>query len=797
MSFLHLTLLAGGAFVAVPILLHLLMRRRPKHEVFPALRFVKQLRQTNQQKLRFKNWLLLLLRCAIVLALALGLARPTVASGQLAGWALLGGLGFLAVIAGLAAVSGLIGGLNRLFAGGLGIVALLLAIAAVTTFVRMQRSGGETLVTQREAPVAAALVFDTSPRMALQFENETRLEVAKEMGDWLLKQLPEDSEVAVVDNSTGTAVFSIDVMAARKAIQAMTQSTATLPLAQPLKAALELLSTNEKATKEIYLISDLTRQSWVGSPEVSLVDQITDARVRVYLLDVGVEEPQNITVGVPRLPAELVARGSQLTIECELRNVGRRRDVTAEFVIEKPDPRLPMIVDDKPVLPKLQLRHEQTVELADNGSAWVEFTLPTLSAGSHHGQIRLRGFDGLEIDNRRYFTVQATDHWPVLVATGSGAEPTLLTDVLATLEEQRTGQAPFACDTVAIDDLRSSKLTAYSAIALLDPPPLPDGVWRRLALFVERGGGIAIFLGRNAGSADTFNSAAALELLPSRIVRQWNAPRGGLTLRMADAPHPMLRHLRPMADSIPWSDFPIKRHWAMDEVDDSNVIFWFSNRKPAVVERQLGLGRVVVMNTPISDPLNVPGRPAWNQLPTGVNPWPYFALADETFRYIVQQGESRLNYEVGQPVSLTVRDNTGKGRYLLFDPSGVWQEVTASKNRVALHFADEPGTYRLRPASGRGANWGFSMNLPTQATNLQRLDQVALDQWLGEGGYRLARDREAVNREVGEARIGHELYPWLLVFIALVLVLEHLLANRFYNRRGALESERPPGAAAA
>ena len=81
MSFLNISLLAGSLFVAVPILLHLLMRRRPQHVIFPALQFVKRLRQTNQQRLRLKNWLLLLLRCAIVVALAVAVARPTIASG--------------------------------------------------------------------------------------------------------------------------------------------------------------------------------------------------------------------------------------------------------------------------------------------------------------------------------------------------------------------------------------------------------------------------------------------------------------------------------------------------------------------------------------------------------------------------------------------------------------------------------------------------------------------------------------------------------------------------------------------
>ena len=42
MSFLHFSLAAlGSLFVAIPILLHLLMRQRPKHFQFPALRFVQ------------------------------------------------------------------------------------------------------------------------------------------------------------------------------------------------------------------------------------------------------------------------------------------------------------------------------------------------------------------------------------------------------------------------------------------------------------------------------------------------------------------------------------------------------------------------------------------------------------------------------------------------------------------------------------------------------------------------------------------------------------------------------------
>ena len=77
----------------------------------------------------------------------------------------------------------------------------------------------------------------------------------------------------------------------------------------------------------------------------------------------------------------------------------------------------------------------------------------------------------------------------------------------------------------------------------------------------------------------------------------------------------MLRAFRPI--NVPWNYFPIYRHWVLDEsIPDATVIVRFGNGQPAIYERRLGNGRVLVMTTPVSDPLNIPERPTWNYLPT-------------------------------------------------------------------------------------------------------------------------------------------------------------------------------------
>ena len=119
LSFLTPLLLGGAALVAVPIVLHLLMRRKPVKHEFPAVRFLKERVQANRRRLRLQHLLLLLLRMAAIALVALALARPVLRG---AGW-----LG------------------------------------------------------DREGPVAAAFIFDTAPRMELRDANRTRLEQAAEL----------------------------------------------------------------------------------------------------------------------------------------------------------------------------------------------------------------------------------------------------------------------------------------------------------------------------------------------------------------------------------------------------------------------------------------------------------------------------------------------------------------------------------------------------------------------------------------------------------------------------------------
>jgi hypothetical protein len=246
--------------------------------------------------------------------------------------------------------------------------------------------------------------------------------------------------------------------------------------------------------------------------------------------------------------------------------------------------------------------------------------------------------------------------------------------------------------------------------------------------------------------------------------------------------HPIMAGLRPYSTSVPWDRFPVFYHWNLDELsDDARAVMAYSDGKPAVVENRHGAGRVLIMTTPISDPPRPQGRQAWNELLTGEDAWPGFVLVYEMMQYLVRSGQTTLNLIAGETAVLPNDPAEHPERYQLFTPSDQPQDVLARDGRVIVRFTDQPGAYRLRGQKDGPLVRGFAVNLSGDTSDLTRLEPAQLDDILGPGRYKIARGQEEIDRAVGIDRIGSEFYPILMTLMALVLGMEHVLANRFYT----------------
>ena len=74
---MHPEMLALGALaISVPIIIHLLNRRRFKEVDWAAMEFLLDAEQKNKKRVRLEHWILLLLRCLTMLLIGTLIARP-------------------------------------------------------------------------------------------------------------------------------------------------------------------------------------------------------------------------------------------------------------------------------------------------------------------------------------------------------------------------------------------------------------------------------------------------------------------------------------------------------------------------------------------------------------------------------------------------------------------------------------------------------------------------------------------------------------------------------------------------
>lgn len=85
MNFLNPLFLFGLAAAAIPILIHLFTRRRPREVRFPSLEFLAEVHQSEIRRLKLKQWLLLALRTLAIACLALAMSRPALRGGAAGG----------------------------------------------------------------------------------------------------------------------------------------------------------------------------------------------------------------------------------------------------------------------------------------------------------------------------------------------------------------------------------------------------------------------------------------------------------------------------------------------------------------------------------------------------------------------------------------------------------------------------------------------------------------------------------------------------------------------------------------
>jgi len=664
------------------------------------------------------------------------------------------------------------------------LLARMLLVALMALALARPRLFSQTASSDREVPTALGLVFDTSLSMSYKVRDKSLLELAKEQAYEILKKLPSSSQVFVVDSAEPIKPPSLSTAAARKRIEALAIRASNQPLNTAVGKAHEAVSDCDRPRHEVYVLTDLARSSWELDQKVDGLDTRKKVKsgVATYVVGLAPKEVQNVSLVEAGPTAAVVTQGESVEIRTKVRSQGPATKRTVVFNL-----------DGKP-------RAREEVSLAANGEAELRFMTPKLDPAVpiHKGTLTLAGSpDPLEFDDRRFFTFKVQPAAQILIVSERAGDAQF---VAGALDPDPSSLPPGTPRPNRVETISTAKfaglapdaLKGYSAIFLLNAKQLAERDWGRLATYVREGGGLAFGVG-DLAEPENYNLPIAAQLLPGTLKTKVK-PKNTSFGRVSDLTHPLFsQYSKQITEML--SQVPVYQYWQIDPSKGSRTLLAFTDGAPALLERSFGgtrTGRVLLWTTPLSRESDSRVRASWNEfaLPVGGN-WSFWYLMKQTVPYLAGVSGEQLNFEVGQDAVIPI-DPTHQLKNFVVQNDSDQSTETVNPPSDALVVVSPPigqWTISATKPDGEKAQMGYSVNAPASEMTYQAIGTKEFDALFGKDQYKLAVDTESLQREVTLQRVGVEIFPWLMLFILLLITLENLLANRFHregNPQGTL-----------
>lgn len=743
----------GAGAMAVPILIHLLVRRRFKRIRWAAMEFLIDAERRNRRRIRMEEWILLALRCLAVLLLGLLVARPFVSPGALASaW----------------------GGSKR--------TERILIID--DSFSMGYATAEDSSFARSKAAVR---------RLIESFRQETPDDAVT-----LLRASNPSSPVAV--GAYLEAGQAEDLLAR---VEALTASQRSMDLAAVIKTAAELLARDAGIVDaSVYVVSDFQRRDWgpkeaggaSARPDLTITEplrawQDRKRSLRVYLVNVGEEEAVNEAV------VNLEIKGGRPV-------AGTSGLVRAELVHYGPSPIGPVAVQ---VEVGQREQDAKTLEsLSPYQQAAIEIESSFLRAGDESVKVEMPR-DALPIDNVRFASVEVVSAIRVLIVNGEPSadeyedEVSLLRTALRPEGEVFSGHEVTVIDEAALEN---TNLSAFHAVVLANVYRISEPAAESLERFARAGGGVMIFLGDQVDATaykDTLFRAGEglLPVLPGEVAH----PAEPVRLVIVDRLHPALGALGAGEDPLGLGQIPFFEFFTTQPgepekpavepgtgatppaADRPRVVARFTDpdQSPAIVERTFGAGRVMLITTTADKEWNL-----WADHPT------YLPVITELLRHLTASGGRRADFKVGSPIELEVEPGVFDATVAVRTPGypnepEATTSIVADPNsqglRIRWEQTESAGLYQfvLRKLDGVEAVRFAAVNVDATESNLTMVDDDSVRQLMDGVPHLYVKGLDRLSGVTNEAKT--ELWTPVLLLAALVLMSEQFLAFWWGRKR--------------
>ena len=612
-------------------------------------------------------------------------------------------------------------------------------------------------------PTERVVLLDRSYSMEIGDRWEQALSAAREaVRD--LGPLDRVSLVAFDQGAVTLARSTNDPARFRSALDTLGITDRGTRFGPALKLAQTILEESDLPARELVLVSDLQRAGWTGEEGVNLPPG-TDVRT----VPIGEPPPGNTAVAGVTLSRDLFQGVERITPTARLTRVGGDEPLDVTAVLE---------VDGR----ELQSR---SVRLPAAGATLVPFQPFTLADRHTRGTIRIDP-DLLARDNTIHFVASPGRSTRVLVLDPprAGGDPSLyLTRAL-----RISGGEGFQVSVSAGPTPAEAQLDAFHVV-ILNGRPFPAGSeGTRLRRFIEDGGGLLLIAGESGRWA-----ADDVDLFPGTLgaVEDREEGRGG-RLGHLDYDHPIFGVFRgPRRGDFSAARIFRARAWQIPASDSAILIARFDDGSPALAERRVGDGRVLVWASTL-DAL-------WTDL--ALQPV-FLPFVHELLRYASGRVDVMDAFTAGQVLDVTdarAMETAGLGEVsealasdeerVVLAPSGKSDPLPTGEGPHFLELAEQ-GFYEMRPPGETSRRpVAVAVNVDLAEAELDRLDPAEVEAAILSGDAtdgllppdEAARTQE-LQREDQERR--QSLWRWLLGAAFVILAVETALSNRLSRRTG-------------
>jgi hypothetical protein len=409
--------------------------------------------------------------------------------------------------------------------------------------------------------------------------------------------------------------------------------------------------------------------------------------------------------------------------------------------------------------------------MAPGSERVVTFPITVSRSGLHNGVVTVQD-DRFDPDNRRFFTFRVAPPLRVLLVSDGSLKRSGANDPTIWMRFALEGDLKplFQVDVSEVRELRADSLVSYAAVVLMNVDALSQEKSRALSSYVKGGGGLLLAPADGVDS-DAFNRSLAA-LTPAFLRRkQMRVDGTALAINRLQKQHPIVRSLtKDETANIGAAGFfgaaRFHGYWETEPAKGSEVILGFENGHPALLEKRVGNGRVLLFTSSLD--------PVWNNFPRQVM---YPPMVHETVRYMAGSRDPKSSFLVGEIAPLTV---PAAGVARVTSPTGRETLLPSAPAGMAFFEAtDQPGIYQTQSGTRAGR---FSVNVPARESDFETLSDQEMRDWVtvSEEGQALPDAVRASQRTV-QREASQQYWWWLLLLVFGLGFFDTFLANRTYR----------------